>query len=391
MIFINIFQIKGEKMMIIKLLMILLLIVPYLVANEKNITLLDLTEQLSTQNNINVYIDENIKSKEVSLFVPEYISNNEFLYLYRESVKKLGYEVTSFNNTYYLTKIPLDDVYSYFFDLKTNSFEAVSKYLTFKNIQYQYIDTTNVIIFFCKQQDYAALYKDILKIDSQKKQVTLKFTIIEINQDDLKEQGFEFSTTYQSADDTYKNVLNTFVLPFQSTSPIFMRSTFYSALKLFNEFKFFKIIQNPYILVQDNKDFNFSAVNNIPYQTSTTVTQATNTSEQVSIEYKDVGLKINGKTSIYDDYVNLDLDLIIEDILSTTNNIPTTYKRQLKSNTNLKYGEVLILSGINQTKINKTDFSIPFISNIPYLGELFKYKSESEVKSNISIAIEVIR
>ncbi|WP_188093707.1 type II secretion system protein GspD [Sulfurimonas xiamenensis] len=378
-------------MMIIKLLMILLLIVPYLVANEKNITLLDLTEQLSTQNNINVYIDENIKSKEVSLFVPEYISNNEFLYLYRESVKKLGYEVTSFNNTYYLTKIPLDDVYSYFFDLKTNSFEAVSKYLTFKNIQYQYIDTTNVIIFFCKQQDYAALYKDILKIDSQKKQVTLKFTIIEINQDDLKEQGFEFSTTYQSADDTYKNVLNTFVLPFQSTSPIFMRSTFYSALKLFNEFKFFKIIQNPYILVQDNKDFNFSAVNNIPYQTSTTVTQATNTSEQVSIEYKDVGLKINGKTSIYDDYVNLDLDLIIEDILSTTNNIPTTYKRQLKSNTNLKYGEVLILSGINQTKINKTDFSIPFISNIPYLGELFKYKSESEVKSNISIAIEVIR
>lgn len=378
-------------MKIIKLLMTLLLSVQCLTANEKNFTLLDLSELLSTQNNINIYIDEDIKNKEVSLFIPEHITNNDFLHLFRQSVKKIGYEVTSFNNTYYLTKIPIDELYPYFFDLKTNSFEAVSKYLAFKKIEFQYIDTTNVIIFFCKQQDYPVLYKDISKIDSQKRQVTLKFTIIEINEDDLKEQGFEFSTTYKTADDSYKNVLNTFILPFQSTNPVFMRSTFYTALKLFNEFQFFKISQNPYILAQDGKDFTFSAVNNIPYLSSTTVTQATNTSEQTSIEYKDVGLKIIGKTLIYDDYINLDLDLIIEDILSTTNNIPTTYKRQLKSNTNLKFGEVLILSGINQTKINKTDFSIPFISNIPYLGELFKYKSESEVKSNISIAIEVIK
>jgi type II secretory pathway component GspD/PulD (secretin) len=371
--------------------MILFLLVQCLTANEKNITLLDLTELLSSQNNINVYIDEEIKAKEVSLFVPEHIRNEDFLHLYRQSVKKLGYDVTSFNNTYYLTKTPPNELYPYFFDLKTNSFEAVSKYLAFKKIEFQYIDTTNVIIFFCKQQDYPVLYKDISKIDSQKKQVTLKFTIIEINEDDLKEQGFEFSTTYKTADDSYRNVLNTFILPFQSTKPVFMRSTFYSALKLFNEFQFFKISQNPYVLAQDGKDFIFSAVNNIPYQTSTTITEATNTSEQTTIEYKDVGLKIIGKTLIYDDYINLDLDLIIEDILSTSNNIPTTYKRQLKSNSNLKYGEVLILSGINQTKINKTEFSIPFISNIPYLGELFKYKSDSEVKSNISIAIEVIK
>lgn len=371
--------------------MILFLYLPFLVANEKNITLLDLTELLSTQNNINIYIDEDIKAKEVSFFVPENITNDEFLYLYRQSVKKLGYEVTNFNDTYYLIKTPPDDLYSYFIDLKTNSFEVVSKYLAFKKVEFQYIDTTNVIIFFCTQQEYPVIYKDISKIDSQKRQVTLKFTIIEINEDDLKEQGFEFSTSYETSSGDIQNVLNTFILPFQSTRPIFQRSTFYSALKLFNENKFLNISQNPYILVQDSKEFNFSAVNNIPYQSSTTVTQATNTSEQTSIEYKDVGLKIIGKTLIYDDYVNLDLDLIIEDILSTNNNIPTTYKRQLKSNTNLKYGEVLLLSGINQTKINKIDFSIPFISNIPYLGELFKYKSESDVKSNISIAIEVIK
>jgi len=378
-------------MKIFRALIILFLLIQCLAANDKNITLLDFTELLSSQNNINIYIDEDIKAKEVSLFVPEHLNNDEFLHLYRESVKKLGYELTSVNDTYFLTKSIPNELSSFFIDLKTNSSEDVIKYLTFKDIKFQYIATNNKIVVHCLDSQYPLLFRDISKIDSQKKQITLKFTIIEINYDDLKKRGFEFSSNYETASGDVQNVLNTFVLPFQNTNPVFMRSTFYSALKLFNETKFFNISQNPFILVQDNKDFTFQAVNTIPYQTSTTLTQATNTSEQTSIEYKDVGLKILGKTLIYEDYVNLDLDLIVEDILSTTNNIPTTYKRQLKSNSNLKYGEVLILSGINQTKINKTDFSIPFISNIPYLGELFKYKSESEVKSNISIAIEVIK
>lgn len=358
--------------------------------NLKSIKLVDFVQLVSTNNNINIFVDEDLKKEDISLFVPQNLSAHNLFFLFRNSMQKLGYSVSQFDNIYYLSK-DTKQFFTYFIKLKYNSFENVSKYLKFKKIEYQFIDTINTFILFSLSDDINIVQNDINRIDSQKKQVTLKFTIIEINDDDLKEQGFEFSTSYKTAAGDTKNVLNTFMLPFQSTNPIFSNVTFYNALKLFNETKFFTITQNPFILVQDNKDFIFQAVNNIPYQSSSTITQATNTSEQTKIEYKDVGLKILGKTLIYDDYVNLDLDLIIEDILSSANNVPTTYKRQLKSNTNLKYGEVLILSGINQTKINNNDFSIPFISNIPYLGEVFKYKSESEVKSNISIAIEVIK
>ncbi len=378
-------------MKIFRALIIPFLLIQCLAANDRNITLLDFTELLSSQNNINIYIDEDIEAKEVSLFVPEHLKNNEFLHLYRESVKKLGYELTSVNDTYFLKKPIPNELISFFIDLKTNSSDDVIKYLTFKEIKHQYVSTNNKIVIYCLDSQFPLLFRDIKEIDKERKQVTLKFTIIEVNNDDLEKIGFEYSSSYLSSSGDIKNVLNTFILPFQNTNPIFMRSTFYTALNLFKEAKFFSITQNPFILVQDNKDFTFQAVNNIPYQRSTTITQATNTSEQTSIEYKDVGLKIMGKSLIYDDYINLDIDLTIEDILSTVNNIPTTYKRQVKNITDLKFGEVLLLSGINQTKINKTDFSIPFISNIPYLGELFKYKSESYVKSNISIAIEVIK
>ncbi|MBE0514900.1 hypothetical protein [Sulfurimonas sp.] len=358
--------------------------------NLKSITLVDFVQLVSTNNNINIFVDEDLKKENISLFVPQNLPTHNLFFMFKNSMQKLGYTVSLYDDIYYLTKDE-KQLFTYFIKLKYNSFDNVSKYLTFKKLTFQFIDTINTFVIFSESSDINVIQNDINRIDTQKKQVTLKFTIIEINADDLKKQGFEFSSSVETSSGDIQNVLNTFILPFQSTSPVFMRSTFYSALKLFNEFKFFKITQNPYVLVQDSKNFIFQAVNTIPYQTSRTLTEATNTSEQTSIEYKDVGLKIIGTSLIYDDYVNLDLDLIIEDILSTTNNIPTTYKRQLKSNSNLKYGEVLILSGINQTKINKTDFSIPFISNIPYLGELFKYKSESEVKSNISIAIEVIK
>ena len=376
-----------------KILLVLIVSFQILISseNEKNISLIDFSELVSSQLNINVYIDEEVKNDNISFFIPVQINNDDLLYIYTQSLKKIGYQLSNVNDTYFVTKLLLPDLEYYYFDIKFNTQENVTKYLTFKNIKFQYIDTTNSFIVFCLPSEIDLIIKDINKIDTQKKQVVLKFTIIEVNEDLLDERGFQFSTSYTSSSGAVKNVLNSFILPFQSTNPVFQRSTFYNALKLFSEENVLKVEQNPYILVQDSKDFIFQAVNTIPFQTSQTLTQASNTSEQTSIEYRDIGLKVIGKSLIYADYVNLDLDLIIEDILSSNSNIPTTYKRQLKSNTNLKYGEVLLLSGIKQIKNKKTEFAIPFISNIPFLGEIFKYKSDSNVKSNISIAIEVLK
>lgn len=375
--------------------LLLLLLLPFFLLlaseNQRDITLLDFTEMVSSQNSINIYIDEDLQKKNISLFIPNEIKNEDLFFIYRDSLKKIGYDLPNLNGTYYISKTPDVELASFFYKLKYNSIENVRKYLDYKKINYQYVDTTNTVTVFTSAEAYASIYLDIKSIDSEKKQVVLKFTIIEINEDKLNESGIQYSTLYKSADNAMQNVLNTLVVPFQSEKPIFNNVTFYGALKLFNEDNLLNIEQNPYILVQDSKEFIFQAVNNIPYKSSSTVTQASNVSNQTQIEYKDVGLKIRGKTLIYGDYVNLDLDLTIEDILNVENDTPTTYKRQLKSNTNLKYGQVLLLSGIKQNKLNKTNFAIPFISNIPYMGEIFKYKSENNIKSNISIAIEVLK
>lgn len=369
----------------------LILIVPLSAQIEKDLSLLDFVEFVSSHNNIIVYIDEDLKKQKVSLFAPKNISNDELIVTFRSTLKNLGYELNKYDNVYYTTRIQKDNNETFFYKLKYNSFSNVALYLKSQKIIYDYIDTTNTIILYAPYSLVVELFGNIEKIDIVKKQAVLKFSILEINDDNLKDVGFQFGTLYHSLDDGLKNVANAFVLPFSSSTPVFPRTTFYGVLKLFNELNFLNVSQNPYMLIQDNKDFSFNAVNTIPFQISKTVTQATNTSEQNSIEYKDVGLKINGKSQIFSDHINLEIDLTVEDILNPSSITPSTYKRQLKSNTNLKIGDVLLLSGIKQTKISTNEVVIPFFSSIPYLGEIFKYKSHSVNKSTVCIAIEVVQ
>jgi general secretion pathway protein D len=374
--------------MMYRMLLITLFLIQSLYAEvEREISLLDFTELLSAHNNINIYIDDNISSN-VSLFVPEDIKPQDYFDMFKLSIRKLGYDVLKKGDVYFIDKIPERQIYSYFLDLKYNSFDDVSKYLKFKNITFEYISSSNRFVIYTYPAVIASIIKDVERVDVQKRQVTLKFTIIEISDDDIEQIGVDFTSSTVSTD--VKSVLQAFLKPLETNKLVFESGHFYTALKLYNEKNKLNINQNPFILVQDGKEFSFQAVKNIPYKTSETVTQSTINSEQTKIDYKDVGLKISGTPYINSHFVNLDLNLSIEDILSVTDNSPTTYKRHLKSNSNLQYGQVLILSGIKQTKIKDSDYSVPYISNIPYLGEIFKYNSRNNQVSNISIAIEIL-
>jgi len=70
--------------------------------------------------------------------------------------------------------------------------------------------------------------------------------------------------------------------------------------------------------------------------------------------------------------------------------MPQTYKRVLKSNTNIAFGKVLLLSGLKRNKKTVNEWKIPLFSDIPYLGEIFKYHHNSNEQTEITIAIEVI-
>ena len=105
------------------------------------------------------------------------------------------------------------------------------------------------------------------------------------------------------------------------------------------------------------------------------------TSTQVRYDYKDVGLKINITPTILKNGVDFDLELTIEDILNQNNNTPTTSKKYIKSSYHLKYGELLVLGGINKETTFKASSGIPILKDIWLLKYIFSTTYDKSVNS----------
>jgi len=371
-----------------KLILILLISIFSVASDFKNISLLDFTSLVSKQTNKAVYIDKDINSS-VSLFVPNSIKENDLFKVYKSSLQKSGLFIKKVGSLYYISSKTVLDPHTRIYTFKYNSFNDVKQFLDLLQIKYKYLQDINTIVYKADLNTFNFIKHKLSILDIPKKQVYLKIMIFEFKDDKLKDIGIQSGSIYKNISNSTQYALNSIVASISTISKPITSFDFYSAVHLLQKYDYLDIKQNPFILAKHNKKFSFEAVTNIPYLVTTTKTQATNTSEQNNYEYKDVGLKINGKAFIYKTYVSLDLNLIVEDILDS-GATPTSFKRSLTSNTNVKFNDVLILSGIKKSKNVKNNYSVPFLSNIPYLGKIFQYHTKSKENTRITIAIQVL-
>ena len=374
------------------LVLVFLYLVTLVQANDLiNISLSNFTNRVSKQVNKNIYIDEDINST-ISLYVPNKISNKDIFAIYKNTITKNGFNLYKLGSVYYLSKKKAFKLKNYLFKLSYNCSVDFKKYLQFYNYKYIYLKNNNSFIVKCNASSNKNISKFLLSLDKQAKQVMIKFFIISYDFDNINEKGINYASVYKDASGVVQTAINALVFPLSTATNIIPSTSFYTALKFLNNSHDIKINAFPYVLAKNNDSFQFSSVKNIPYLVKNTKTDSNTVQDNNSYEYKDVGLKINGKASIYDNFVSLNLNLTIEDIASPDDSLtPSTNKRFLNSITNLKFNQVLLISGIKQNKQKLTKIEIPFLSGIPFLGNMFKYKYISKSKSNITIAIEVIK
>jgi len=357
-----------------------------------NVSLNQFTNRVSKQTNKNIFIDEDINSS-MSLFIPNKISDKAIFDIYKMSIEKRGFNLSVNNGVYYLHKKTNYKKHFYLFQLKYNVSKDFLKYLEMLKYNYSYFKSNNSFLVSCNFLQKRDIDKFLKTLDKQSKQVMLKFYIITYDDSETDEKGIQFASIYKDASSVTQTAMNAIVMPLTSTSNILDTTSFFSALKLLNKAHKIKVNNFPYVLAKQNKLFQFESVRNIPYLVKSTTTDSNTVQDNNSYQYKDVGLKIGGIASIYKDFVSLELKLTIEDIIDSGGNskTPSTNKRYLNSVTNLKYGQVLLLSGIKQAKESKTNIRIPILCNIPFIGKMFQYKYKSITNSNISIAIEVVK
>lgn len=155
------------------------------------------------------------------------------------------------------------------------------------------------------------------------------------------------------------------------------------------------VLSQPSLTTLDNQEAEFSVGQEVPFLTgSYSNTGTSSTSGSVNpfqtIERKDVGLTLGITPQINQgNTIKLKLKLEISSLAANSTSAVdlVTNKRTLSNTVTVEDGQILVLGGLIDDSLNDSRSGVPFISDIPLLGSLFKYRSVQRTKRNLMVFI----
>lgn len=377
-------------------ILLTILLVCFHLAQANNSDLIDITLKeyialVSKQQNITILIDETVDQK-ISILINQTINKDTYLNVLRAALLKKSLKLSYKDNYYIIQKITdKDKTQIRSIILKYIQYENIKSIFEFYKINHKYIEAAKTILIDSNNEDYLIMRTVISKFDKPPNQLKLKITIIDTNLDDLKEYGIDndFSLSPGSNDEFFFNLV---AYPYTVTNDISpsSKNRFYSFVKFINDKGISKLVSTPILTLIDNKTTKFDVVTNIAYSTGEAVVGNDTSTTTKAYQYKDVGLQIKVTPTIYDsDSVYIDFDMSIDNVING-GDTPTTSKKHIKQPFYMQKNKVLILTGVNRNEKLETENGIPVLKDIPFLGWLFKYKSNSETSSTLSIALEIV-
>ena len=113
-----------------------------------------------------------------------------------------------------------------------------------------------------------------------------------------------------------------------------------------------------------------------------------------TIERRDVGLTLRIKPQISEgSTVRLEIYQEVSDVATTTTagaSDLVTNKRSIETKVVVDDGNTIVLGGLIQNTLNQTTQAVPFLGAIPFLGALFRFRSEERKRTNLMIFLRPV-
>lgn len=261
-------------------------------------------------------------------------------------------------------------------------------------------ETTNSLIVIASDELFKSLESTILSLDHDRQQVYVRAKIIEISENKSEEVGikyglsggkigskglFTFDTLLgdgaTSAISLDSALLGAFTLP-SLTSGIALGAN----IALLNTNGAADILSEPSILCIDNQESSIYVGKTQSISSGTTLGVGIS---QENFTRQDIGLTLKIKPRLSNDNkVLLAVTAKLEDIEpNSIANRPSTTKREVLTSAIVNNGESVIIGGLIREKIDETKTQVPFLGDIPILGNLFKNKATKHDKINLVIML----
>jgi general secretion pathway protein D len=161
------------------------------------------------------------------------------------------------------------------------------------------------------------------------------------------------------------------------------------------------ILSTPTLLTLDNYQAKIVIGQNVPFVTGSfaaaaavTATGAGAVNPFQTIERKDVGLTLRIKPQISEgSTIRLEIYQEVSSVNTTARagaSDLVTDKRSIETKVVVDDGNTIVLGGLIQNTLNVTTQQIPLLGDIPFLGALFRFKSEERKRTNLMIFLRPV-
>ncbi len=254
-----------------------------------------------------------------------------------------------------------------------------------------------------EQIDSSARVINLLDMENPD-QINMEAMVIEINSDDAKKLGITYSspTTDGSSSGTTLNDPGTFYAGETYGVQRSKGSHWYTRNWLFTHFSQInaqlrllieqgkaRVVSRPNITTMSGKSAGILVGGQIPYPV------VSNSSNNITVEYKPYGISLNLITPTVDRQGNITAKINAEvSRLDWTNSVtangyrmPGLSTRSAQTVVTIPTGMTMAIGGLLNSEDSKTIQKLPLLGDIPILGELFKYHNDSRQKSEIMILL----
>ncbi len=151
------------------------------------------------------------------------------------------------------------------------------------------------------------------------------------------------------------------------------------------------ILSSPRLISRNGEPASIQVGKSVPIQTQSQTSAATGGGIISSIQYRDTGTILKIKPVIHSsDQVDMDISQEVSDVSSASSGgiaSPTITKSSLDTKLTLKHGSTYVLGGLITSRTDKTNSGVPFLKDIPILGQAFRKTEDTTTRSELVLLI----
>ncbi len=253
---------------------------------------------------------------------------------------------------------------------------------------------TNALVIRTAPPNYPLLRETIDALDTRPAQVLFEVTIAEISLGAGLEFGVDWAAVNRGGD-----------VDAQFGSPEFPQEGSRSALlrlvylngsgvrALLNTLaskSSVKVLSTPEIIAANNREATILVGSKVPFISSTRL--GNDVSIDRAVQYQDVGTKLSILPTINDDgYISVQLlqevSTLTKQTVAAALSAPVISTREASTRAVLRDGQTVVIAGLIGETVTTDDQGLPFLMDIPLLGNLFKRKSVTRQRTELAIFV----